>query len=507
MSERPAIPPAPGWPDQAAAGVSLHFSSLPAAHGIGDIGDAACRFADQLAQTGLSIWQVLPAGPTGFGDSPYQSLSAFAGNEMLIGLEPLVRDGLLNQAELAPLEELPDHAVDFERLVPRKRAILKRAAERFLARGADSRFDAFVARNNSLWLHQYALYRVIKTLHSERAWTEWEPDYARRSSDALARVESQHESAIERIKALQYLFECQWSSLREHAGRAGVRVFGDMPFYIAFDSADAWAQRALLLTDDDGRPSAVAGVPPDYFSADGQLWGNPLYDWPYHADSGYRWWIERLREAIRRCHMVRVDHFRGFESYWSVTAGADTARDGKWKTGPGDAFFDALAAALGALPIVAEDLGEITDAVTDLRRRHGIPGMKVLQFELADENFDPAAIPDDCACYTATHDNDTTAGWFAKKARRDTRRNALRLTGGKASTISHDLIRLALKTPARVAMAPMQDYLELGAEARMNTPGTAAGNWRWRMLAGQWTAARRAAIADLVRSGGRVGSG
>lgn len=501
-----------GWPQRQVAGVSLHFSSLPGTHGIGDIGDAAVRFVQRLAATRLTVWQVLPTGPTGYGDSPYQSLSAFAGNEMLIGLEPLVREDWLHAREITALAALPRESVDFGRLIPLKRRMLEQAADRFLERaGANAAFEDFVARHDRIWLHDYALFRVLKTVQSERPWTQWEPELSARDSGALLEAERQHRDAILRVKAMQFFFDRQWAVLRRQASECGVRLFGDMPFYIALDSADAWAGRALLLADAAGRPSAVAGVPPDYFSEDGQLWGNPLYDWAHHAATGYRWWIARLAAAARHHDMIRVDHFRGFESYWSVPAGAETAREGEWKPGPGDALFDAVADALGAVPVVAEDLGVITGEVEQLRKRHGIPGMKVLQFELADRDFDPSTIAEDCVVYTATHDNDTTAGWFSggahdprsRKEIRRTGRNALRLTRGKARTIAHDLVRLAFSTPARVAIAPMQDYLGLGSEARMNVPGTGAGNWRWRLSEAQLTEAKTEQIAGLVVAGER----
>lgn len=501
-----------GWPERRVAGVSLHFSSLPAAHGIGDIADAAAQFVDHLEKMKLAVWQVLPTGPTGFGDSPYQSLSVFAGNEMLIGLEPLVREGWLRADELSSLQELPGESVDFAGLIPLKRALLEQAADRFLERaGANAAFEDFVACHDRAWLHDYALFRALKTLHSEHPWTQWDPELAARDSGALLEVEREHHDAILRFKAMQFFFDRQWSALRRRASELGVRLFGDMPFYIALDSADAWVGRALLQTDDAGRPSAVAGVPPDYFSEDGQLWGNPLYDWAHHEATGYHWWITRIAAAARCYDMVRVDHFRGFESYWSVPAGATTAREGDWKPGPGSALFDAVAEALCEVPVVAEDLGVITEEVEQLRRRHGIPGMKVMQFELADREFDPSTIAENCVVYTATHDNDTTAGWFSggaheprsRKEIRRTGRNVLCLTRGKARTIAHDLVRLAFSTPARVAIAPMQDYLGLGSEARMNVPGTSAGNWRWRMRENQLTEAKIEEIAGLVAGSGR----
>lgn len=487
----------------------MHFSSLPSPHGIGDIADAALAFADDLASMALRVWQFLPTAPTGYGNSPYQPLSAFAGNEMLIGLGPLIRRGLLRDSEARPLADLPRESVDFGRLLPLKQALLSRAAERF-SLAADARtkseFDDFLGHSGGGWLHDYALFRVLKTMHGERPWTEWDSEYAHREARALQRFEAAHREAIEQIRILQFFFDRQWQALKRHTADKGIRLFGDVPIYISLDSADAWADRDMLQLDRRGRPTHVAGVPPDYFSKRGQLWGNPLYDWDYLARTGYRWWIERMRRAMQMCELVRVDHFRGFESYWAVPRGARTARKGAWRPGPGDSFFVALREALGSLPIVAEDLGMITEEVERLRQRHHFPGMKVLQFEVEDSGFDPTDIPEDCYCCTATHDNDTTAGWFSGAMPGGRRRsevrarqgNALRLTGGSPETIHSDMIRLAFSTRARVAAAPMQDYLGLGSEARMNVPGTALSNWRWRLSPGQLTPAVRERVAGLV---------
>jgi 4-alpha-glucanotransferase len=310
----------------------------------------------------------------------------------------------------------------------------------------------------------------------------------------------------------QYFFEKQWMTLKQVANDNGVRLFGDMPIYIALDSADAWAHPEILRIDRDGRPDAVAGVPPDYFSADGQLWGNPLYDWDFHRDQDYRWWVDRVRHAARLYDLVRIDHFRGFEAYWAVPFGETTARGGRWEPGPCDALFEAMERQLGALPIVAEDLGVITPEVDALRHRHRIPGMVVLQFDVSDPDFDPQAIDPHSVCYTGTHDNDTTVGWFeggrddtrSEQELQDTRENALRLTDGAPETIHLDLIELALATPARLVIAPLQDFLGLGSEARINIPGTTLDNWRWRFLPEQLSPPFQAGVARLVEAAGRA---
>ena len=474
------------------AGVGMHFASLAGEYGIGDIGDRSLAFIDVLVSMKISVWQFLPTGPTAYGDSPYQPLSAFAGNEMLIGLEPLVRLGLLTPEEPQALTVLPADHVDYGQLIPKKHALLKRAAERFSATASKelkSAYEAFLALHDSHWLNDYAIYRILKTMHGERPWPEWEPGFVQREPEAMLQFRKHHRDDIERVKIIQFLFDRQWQKLRQYAGDKNISLFGDMPIYIALDSADAWAHPEILLIDQNGRPSYVAGVPPDYFSSDGQLWGNPLYDWKYHESNGYQWWIERLQHAASQMDLVRIDHFRGFESFWAIQFGAETARDGEWLPGPGDDLFIAMKKALGKLPIVAEDLGVITPQVEGLRRRHNIPGMKVLQFEVGDPDFSLTDVYRNCVCYTGTHDNDTTVGWFkggnedtrSEQEVAETRKNAMKVTGGSEETIHLDMIRLAFNSPARLAIVPMQDFLGLGSQARLNTPGTTSNNWRWRV--------------------------
>ncbi len=495
-------------------GVCLHVTALPGRYGIGEIGDAAFQFVDTLKRMQLGVWQFLPLGPTAYGDSPYQPLSSFAGNEMLIDTADLIRKGLISHDEAWPLTGLPADYVNFGELIPRKHALLRRAAGRFAAK-ADSAlkagFDRFVDRHDAAWLHDYALFRILKSEHGERPWTEWQADYAHYDRAALKRTADRFGHRIEDIKILQFLFHEQWRRLRDYANAAGVRLFGDMPICIAFDSADAWANRDILRLDEDGRPDAVAGVPPDYFSADGQLWGNPLYDWDMHAKTGYRWWVQRMRASAELADIVRIDHFRGFEAYWAVPADSDTARNGAWEPGPGDAIFDAMRAEFGSLPIVAEDLGVITPEVEALRDRHGIPGMVVLQFDVCDPDFSLDGVRDNCVCYTGTHDNDTTLGWFHGSPGdirtaddiRAAQKAALEITAGTPATISMDLVRAAFSTRARLAIAPMQDYLGLGSEARFNTPGTSKDNWRWRVIAPQLSDDLCDNIAEAVFAAGR----
>ena len=502
-------------PPRRQAGVCLHLTSLPGPYGIGEIGGAARGFIDTMVAMQLSVWQFLPVGPTAYGDSPYQPLSTFAGNEMLVDIGDLIDLGLLGEDEVAELTTLPERQVDYGALIPVKTRLLYLAAGRFeetVSADVLEDFQRFLARSDDEWLHDYALFRVLKTRHGERPWPEWNPEYVHRDAEALARLERTEADRIRALKIIQYLFFRQWFQLRDYAHERGITLFGDMPICIALDSADAWATRDILRVDSDGRPDCVAGVPPDYFSEDGQLWGNPLYDWDKHAADGYSWWVDRLRATSELTDLVRIDHFRGFEAYWSIPADSETARTGAWEPGPGDAIFDAMRDALGNLPIVAEDLGVITPEVEALRDRHRIPGMHVLQFDVTDPGFTLDDVVENSVCYTGTHDNDTTIGWFhgspddirgpadielAQKA-------VLELTGGSAESIHTDLIKAALSTRARLMIAPMQDFLGLGSEARINTPGTPGGNWRWRVTAPQLCDEVCDNIAFLVSASGRA---
>ena len=403
------------------AGICLHLTSLPGPYGIGELGRAAHRFVDTMAAMRLGVWQFLPLGPTAYGDSPYQPLSTFAGNELLIDIGELIEIGLLSEDEAGELRALPRESVDYGALIPIKNRLLRLAAKRFAELGdtaLEKAFDEFLERNDEAWLHDYAVFRILKTRHDEKPWPEWPAEFANRDEAAMRRVEEDASDAILAVKVQQFLFFRQWFALRDYAHRHGIRLFGDMPICIALDSSDAWANRDMLRVDRDGRPECVAGVPPDYFSEDGQLWGNPLYDWDRHAAEGYRWWVERLKATSELADLVRIDHFRGFESYWSVPADADTARSGAWEPGPGDAIFDAMRDSLGTLPIIAEDLGVITPEVEALRDRHRIPGMRVLQFDVCDAGFRLQDVSENSVCYTGTHDNDTTLAGF--KAARTT---------------------------------------------------------------------------------------
>ena len=496
------------------AGVYLHISSLPGPYGIGEIGAHAREFIDRMVEMQLGVWQFLPLGPTAYGDSPYQPLSTFAGNENLVDIGNLVDLGLLGEDEVAELRELPAATVDYGALIPMKKQLLGRAASRFHDRvpaDVHTACQAFIDLHDEAWLHDYAVFRILKDRHEQRPWPEWQARFARRDPKALARLERETADEIEAIKIVQFLFFRQWQELKSYANERGVRLFGDMPIYIALDSADAWAHPEILRLDAEGRPEFVAGVPPDYFSEDGQLWGNPLYDWDGHAADGYRWWIDRMRATMQLVDIVRIDHFRGFEAYWSIPAEADTARHGSWEPGPNGAIFDAMLEELGDLPIVAEDLGVITPPVEALRDSYDMPGMVVLQFDVADPDFSFESVKENSVCYTGTHDNDTTVGWFrgspddirSTQEVLDTQRAALRVTGGTPETIHLDMIRAAFGANSNLAMVPMQDYLGLGSEARMNIPGTSSNNWRWRLRVSQLTAEVCDNTGSMVRESGR----
>ncbi len=470
-------------PFERAAGVLLHPTSLPGPHGVGELGPEALRWVDLLAESGQRLWQVLPLGPTGYGDSPYQSFGTFAGNPYLIDVGALVADGWLASDDLEPLRALPRAAVDYGGLYRVKLPLLRRAADAFLAGGgaADPGFRAFQERE-AAWLEDFALFMALKEEAGGAPWTEWPRALRLRDPAALADARERLGAETARQRVWQYWFHRQWARLKAYAAARDVRVLGDVPIFVALDSADVWSHPELFHLDDDGRPTVVAGVPPDYFSATGQRWGNPLYRWDVHEASGYAWWVARLRSALAQVDVVRVDHFRGFAAYWEIPADEPTAVRGRWVEGPGGGLFEVLRRELGGLPVVAEDLGVITPDVEALRDAFGLPGMKVLQFAFAggaDDPYLPHNYPRACVVYTGTHDNDTTAGWYATapEAERD---HVRRYLGRPDEEVVDGLVRLAYASVADMAVVPLQDLLGLGSEARMNTPGRADGNWRWR---------------------------
>jgi len=483
-----------------ASGILLHPSSLPASPGIGTLGAEAYRFVDWLVEAGQSLWQVLPLGPTGYGDSPYASFSSFAGNPLLVDLDALVADGLLSREETAPPEWIRSEGpIDYGAVVHWKKPLLRIAARSFLGRGGSPAYRDFVKRA-AFWLDEYALFMDIKDYHDRMASEEgkpgglwhglWPKELAARKRGALVAWARGREREIEERKAEQFFFFAQWEALRSYARAKGVSLIGDIPIFVAPDSADAWANQRLFQLTPGGAPLRVAGVPPDYFSETGQLWGNPLYDWKAMAHDQYRWWVARMRWTLSLVDYVRVDHFRGFESYWSVPSDERTAVNGRWVKGPGAALFKALRRSLGDLPIIAEDLGVITDEVRALREGLGLPGMRVLQFAFdpaeAKKNgminpFLPHMYEPNTVVYTGTHDNDTTLGWISA-AGGDTLALVRRYLGAGAAgpELARALVRAAYLSVAAFAIVPLQDVLGIGSEGRMNTPSTSGANWAWR---------------------------
>lgn len=478
-----------------AAGVLLHPTSLPGAHGIGDLGPDALRFLDFLADAGFTYWQMLPLGPTGYGDSPYQCFSAFAGNPLLINVPGA--PGALNT-----------RAVDFAAVLPYKRALLARAFEHFVP---NAHYEQFV-QAQAEWLDDYALFTAIKAAHHGVAWTSWAPGLAVREPDALRTFRATHQREIAQVCFEQYAFFAQFHALKRACAARGIKLMGDVPIYVAHDSADVWANRDLFLLDETGRLVVQAGVPPDYFSETGQLWGNPIYRWDVIRAQGYRWWIARMRAALAMFDVVRIDHFRGFEAYWEVPGQDTTAVQGRWVKGPGADLFHALTNALGPLPIIAENLGLITPEVEALRASLGYPGMSVLQFAFGGDGqakeFQPHTFPRERVVYTGTHDNDTTLGWWNADAGTDSTRTpddiererafARRYLGATGDEMHWTLMRVALSSVADTVLIPMQDVLGLGSDDRMNLPGRETGNWRFRFTWDQLTADITARLRDMM---------
>ncbi len=492
-----------------ACGVLLHPTCLPGRFGIGDLGPVAHRYLEWLVRAGARWWQVLPLNPPGPGAAPYAATSTFAGNAALASPELMREDGLLQDADLSDAPEFSPFKVEFERVAPFKRRLLERAFERFSARppaAVGDRLAAF-ATGNAAWLRDWALFAALKDAHRGASWWQWPEELALRRPGALEAWAAAHERALAFERFCQFVFFDQWRRLRERADALGIGILGDLPIYVAGDSADVWANRGLFRLDGRGRPVAVAGVPPDYFSATGQLWGNPLYDWVALERTGYAWWVARMRAALALVDTVRIDHFRGFAGFWEVPAGAKTAAGGRWVPGPGVKLFEALRAALGDLPLVAEDLGVITDDVTALRDELALPGMAVLQFAFAPSprsQFVPYLHRRNLVVYTGTHDNNTTVGWFLGDASPAEKEYVCRYVGTDGREIHWDMIRLALASVADLAVVPHQDIAGLGADCRMNTPSKAEGNWRFRLTDWMLGDALRDRFAGLAWLYGRV---
>lgn len=502
------------------SGVLLHPTSLPGRYGMGEIGPEACRFVDTLAQMGQHLWQMLPIGPTSYGDSPYQSLSTFAGNHLLISFDQLVKDKLLSPSRLKKFPSFPEGEVDYGPVIQARMEVLHTVCRSFERLASAARKRAFLTfcREEAYWLDDYALFYAIKDSQDGRPWSEWPTALATREPKALAQAALKFKVAIRHVKIMQFLFQQQWSKLRQYAHKKGVRFVGDIPIFVAHDSSDVWANPELFFVDAKGQPLLIAGVPPDYFSATGQRWGNPLYRWDVHQQTQYAWWIARMRKIFEMVDIVRIDHFRGFEAYWEIPAHEPTAIHGRWVQGPGESIFDEMVKQIGDLPIIAEDLGIITPPVEALRDKYALPGMRILQFAFGNDDkaddYRPESFPANCVVYTGTHDNDTTVGWFRSQAGAgstrtqadidEERQAVLDYVGTDGSEIHWDLIALASKSMANTAIFPLQDLLGLGSEARMNVPGQESGNWRWRFLPSQLTPEIVQRMRDITAWAGRA---
>lgn len=492
-------------PFERRAGILLHPTSLPGPYGIGSLGKACFDWLDFLEAAGQRLWQVMPLGPTGFGDSPYQCFSAFAGNPYLIDLQLLIDEGLLEPEDLENTHAFSDEAVEYGDVITYKLSILEKAYTHFKSSANEAQREGFATfcKAQAHWLDDYTLFMALKEVNGGEAWNSWDEGVRSRDQDALDAARNDLSDEINKQSVWQWLFHEQWSAVRAYANAKDISIIGDIPIFIAYDSADAWANPELFFFDDAGNPKVIAGVPPDYFSETGQRWGNPLYRWDKMKERGFKWWISRFESTLEFVDIIRVDHFRGFEAYWEIPADEETAVNGRWVKGPGQALFDAIRGALGDdLPIIAEDLGVITPGVTKLRDDNALPGMKVLQFAFAGTASDPYLphnyIPNS-AVYPGTHDNDTTLGWYRQAPEKE-KDFVRRYLATDDSNIAWEFIRLSTASVADTSVTSFQDALNLGSEARMNTPGVAAGNWSWRFRWGEvpnWLAAQLKELASL----------
>jgi 4-alpha-glucanotransferase len=503
------------------SGILLHPTSLPGKFGIGDLGREAYAFVDFLVASGQRLWQVLPLGPTGYGDSPYQCFSAFAGNTLLISPQQLVYEELLAEDDLTGAPLFPQDRVDFDSVIKFKSALLIRAFERFQERASDAgelhtEFETF-CREAAAWLDDYALFRALKDANDGAMWNKWEPALRQRETQALTGAREELGEEIEAQRFYQYLFFKQWSALRSYCRERGINIVGDIPLFVSYDSADVWTHPSQFKLDERAAPRVVAGVPPDYFSATGQRWGNPIYEWERMRADGFSWWIERVRATLNLFDIIRLDHFRGFAACWEIPGRDPTAEHGRWVDVPGRELFAAMKQALGELPVIAEDLGVITPDVVRLRDDFNLPGMRILQYAFSGDprhhdlphNYIPNAV-----VYTGTHDNDTTVGWFNSHAKEGSTRDAeqvererqfcLKYLHTAGREIHWDFIRAALSSVADVALIPLQDVLGLGTEARMNLPASTSGNWAWRYRAKALTDELSARLKEMTELYGRA---
>ncbi len=492
------------------SGILLHPTSLPSRFGIGDLGLEAYRFIDFLAQSAQQLWQILPVGPTGYGNSPYLSYSAMAGNPMLISPERLKEDGLLVDEDFANLPGFPVGKVDFELVMQTKIPLLKQAYENFTTKATPLQQREFAGFCEAMayWLDDYALFMALRDVHEGAGWHTWERELAQRQQEALEQWRQRLSAEISFYKHTQFEFFRQWSELKRYANMRGIQIIGDIPIYVAHDSAEVWAHPEIFcLDEEDGEPALMAGVPPDYFSATGQLWGNPVYDWDQLQQQDFKWWMQRFQAMLEYIDIIRIDHFRGFQAYWAVRRGETTAINGEWIEAPGEALFQTLSQKLGKLPVLAEDLGTITPEVEALRDKFEFPGMKILQFAFGSDPSNPYLpfnYPRNCVVYTGTHDNDTTLGWFNQLSSDDKEAVLSYLGCTSPEGIHWDLIRLALSSVGNQVIIPLQDVLGLGSDARMNVPSRAEGNWAWRYQPDDLTQEVCDRLQSLTKTYGRA---
>ncbi|TDX51420.1 4-alpha-glucanotransferase [Orenia marismortui] len=493
------------------SGLFLHPTSLPGKYGIGSLGNEAYQFIDFLAEAGQNLWQICPLGPTGYGDSPYQCFSAFAGNHMLVSLESLVEDEFLSQEELDNDIDFDQDKVEYGKVIDFKLPLLKKAFSRFKAKVDKREYTSF-CENNAEWLEDYALFRAVKSSFDERPWHEWDEDIKLRNKEAMDRYKAELSTDIEFQQFIQYIFFKQWTKVKDYANDKGIKIIGDIPIFVAMDSADAWANPEVFLFDEDMKPTKVAGVPPDYFSETGQLWGNPLYDWDKLKETNYSWWVKRIEALLEVADIVRIDHFRGFAAYWAVPYGDKTAINGEWKKAPGMELFKTIKDELGELPIIVEDLGTITKDVEELKECFDFPGMEILQFAFdanEDNNLPPNEFTtDNCVVYTGTHDNNTTLGWYNEDATDQDKEDLYQYLNQHLShrhdDISWDLMELAWKSRAIISLAPLQDVFSLDSDARFNTPGVLGGNWDWKYRVEMLTEKRATTLKEMTKRHNRL---
>jgi 4-alpha-glucanotransferase len=483
------------------SGILLHPTSLPGPYGIGDLGRQAYKWLDFLAASGCGIWQVLPLGPTGYGDSPYQCFSTFAGNPYLVSFELLLEEGLLSKEDLEDMPSFDSRKVDYGALISWKVELLNKAFERF-QKGSlyEEEYQQFRFEQH-LWLEDFAFFMALKEKYGGGPWVNWPEPLRKRSVKETNEARRQNDEDIRKQIFRQFIFFRQWRRLRDYAHEKNIQIVGDLPIYVAHDSSDVWVNPDLYYLKDNGQPTVVAGVPPDYFSETGQLWGNPIYRWDVHAADGFRWWVARIRQTLNMVDVIRIDHFRGFVGYWEVPSEYDTAVNGRWVKGPGANFFEAVREQLGELPLIAEDLGVITPEVVALREQFNLPGMKIFQFGFAsglDDPFLPHMYPINCIAYTGTHDNDTVVGWF-EKAEEGEKVLCQEYLDTDGEDIAWDMIDALWRSRARTVVAPMQDFLSIGSEARMNYPSKLGGNWQWRLKSDEMTDFLAEKIAVLNR--------